>query len=81
MPRPPHPPPDSLDVRCGGVAKYSGQVRGRDVMTAASGRGAHVRMDTCPERHVLLLEAVTRLLVRALLLVIFFLKKVVQVTV
>ena len=38
-------------------------------------------MDTCPERHVLLLEAATAmsLLVRALLLVIlFFLKKVMQ---
>ena len=48
-------------------------------MTVVSGRGAHVLLDTCPERHVLLLEAATvmSLLVRALLLVIlFFLKKV-----
>ena len=59
-------------------------VRGRAVMPAASGRGA--RMDTCPERHVLLLEAATvmvmSLLVRALLLVIFLTKvmqEVVQV--
>ena len=42
--------------------------RWRDVMTVVSGRGAHV----------LLLGAVMSLLVRALLLVIFFLKKVMQ---
>ena len=46
--------------------------------TAVSGRGA--RMDTCPERHVLLLEAAMRLLVRALLL-LFFLKVVMEVVV
>ena len=40
-------------------------------MTVVSGRGAHVLLDTCPER--LLLEAVMSL--RAIL---FFLKKVMQ---
>ena len=42
-------------------------------MTAASGRGA--RIDTCPERHVLLLEAVTVMVMRLLLLVILFFLK------
>ena len=59
--------------RRGGLVQYSGHGEWRDVMTAVSGRGAHV----------LLLEAATVMvmsLVRALLLVILlFLKKVVQV--
>ena len=47
--------------------------------TAVSGRGA--RMDTCPERHVLLLEAATVMVMSLLvrLLLVIFLKKVVQV--
>ena len=66
----PPTPQYSLDGRWGGV-ENSLDGRWRDVMTVVSGRGAHV----------LLLEAATvmSLLGRALLLVIlFFLKKVMQ---